>query len=325
MQLYPFLFRHVYRDYLWGGGRIAERYGRDDAPACCAESWEISPHPDGPSVVANGPLAGRGLQELCDEYGEALLGSACEGTRFPLLFKIIDAKQKLSVQVHPSEETAEAVEGEPKTEMWYLLDADKGASIYCGLRDCPGPRTLRDALAEHHVPDLLVAHSSEVGCAMFVPGGTVHAIGDGNLIYEVQQNSNTTYRVYDWDRVGADGKSRALHVEKAVAVIQWRAPKLGFLKPVDMAAGAPENRRRRILRSDFFELNETMLRGREPVKMDGLSFHALFVEEGTARLVWGEGESLELPKGTSCLVPAAVGAYALEPVGGEAKVLTTNV
>ncbi len=325
MPLYPLLFRHVYRDYLWGGSRIAERFGRADAPERCAESWEISPHPDGPSVVANGPLAGRDLQSLCDEFGEALLGSACEGTRFPLLIKLIDARQKLSVQVHPSEETAEAVGGEPKTEMWYLLDADPGAKIYCGLRDCPGPRTLRDALAAHRAPELLVEHPSRVGCAMFVPGGTVHAIGEGNLIYEVQQNSNTTYRVYDWDRVGPDGRARELHVDKAVAVIQWRAPKLGFLRPEAAAAAGPGNVRRQILRSDFFELHETTLRGREPVALDGLTFHALFVKEGTVRLVRDGGEPLELAAGVSCLVPASLGAYALEPVGGEAKVLTTNV
>lgn len=325
MQLYPLLFRHVYRDYLWGGDRIARRFGRDDAPACCAESWEISPHPDGPSVVANGPWAGRDLQGLCDEFGEALLGSACEGTRFPLLFKLIDAKRRLSVQVHPSEETAEAVGGEPKTEMWYVLDADEGADIFCGLRDCPGPRTLRDALAERRVPDLLVAHRSEPGRAMYVPGGTVHAIGEGNLIYEVQQNSNTTYRVYDWDRVGPDGRARELHVEKAIAVIRWRAPELGFLRPDDLPAAAPRNTCHRILRSDFFELRGTLLREREPVSLDGLSFHALFVERGAARLLWDGGEPLLLPAGTSCLVPAGLGAYALEPVDGESHVLTTNV
>ena len=325
MQLYPLLFRHVYRDYLWGGNRIAERFGRTDAPERCAESWEISPHPDGPSIVANGPLAGRDLQSLCDECGEALLGTACEGTRFPLLFKLIDAREKLSVQVHPSEETAEAVGGEPKTEMWYLLGADPGASIYCGLRDCPGPRTLRDALTAHRVPDLLVEHPSQVGSAMFVPGGTVHAIGGGNLVYEVQQNSNTTYRVYDWDRVGPDGRLRELHVEKAMSVIQWRAPKLGFLRPEPMAAAGAGNTCRRILRSDFFELRETKLQGLEPVAMDGLSFHALFVAEGQAKLSWGDGESMELGLGVSCLVPASLGAYALEPVGGGARVLTTNV
>lgn len=325
MHLPPLLFRHVYRDYLWGGRRLAERFGRTDAPECCAESWEVSAHPDGPSVVANGPLAGRDLQSLCDEFGEALLGRACEGTRFPLLIKLIDARERLSVQVHPSEETAEAVGGEPKTEMWYLLDADAGASIYCGLRDCPGPRALRDALAAHRVPDLLVEHPSAVGRAMFVPGGTVHAIGAGNLVYEVQQSSNTTYRVYDWDRVGPDGRTRELHVEKAVSVIRWRAPATGFLRPVGEAAANPANRRSRVLRSDFFELDATDLRETEPVAMDGLSFHALFVERGTVRLAWDGGEPLALDFGTSCLVPACLGKYALEPVGGEARVLTTTL
>ena len=327
MPLYPLLFRHVYRDYLWGGSRIAERFGRTDAPERCAESWEISPHPDGPSVVANGPLAGRDLQSLCDEFGEALLGSACEGTRFPLLIKLIDARQKLSVQVHPSDETAASVGGEAKTEMWYILDADPGATIYCGLRDCPGPRTLRDALAAHRVPGLLLGHPSEVGSAMFVPGGTVHAIGEGNLIYEVQQNSNTTYRVFDWDRVDANGRSRELHIDKAMEVIDWRAPRPGFLRPVAESDTASGNRHSRVLRSDFFELRSTRLVAREEVALDGLTFHALFVGDGAARLSWdGMDAPLDLPLGTSCLVPASLGSYALEPAGdAEATVLTTTI
>ena len=327
MTLYPFLFRHVYRDYLWGGDRIARRFGRADAPARCAESWEISPHPDGPSIVANGPLAGRDLQSLADEFGEALLGSAVEGTRFPLLMKLIDAKQKLSVQVHPADDNAAVVGGEAKTEMWYVLDAEPGAKIYCGLRDCPGPRTLRDALAAHRVPGLLVAHDSEVGAAMFVPGGTVHAIGDGNLVYEVQQNSNTTYRVFDWDRVDAEGRSRELHVDKAVAVIDWRASQTGFLRPVAESDSAAGNRRERILRSDFFELHSTRLQAAEEVVLDGLTFHALFVLDGAARLSWpGMDSPIDLPLGTSCLVPASLGSYTLAPLGdAPATVLTTNV
>ena len=316
MRLYPLLFRHVYRDYLWGGDRIPRRFGRDDAPAVCAESWEISPHPDGPSIVANGPLAGRDLQSLSDEFGEALIGSAAEGTRFPLLIKLIDAKQKLSVQVHPSDETAASVGGEAKTEMWYILDADPGATIYCGLRDCPGPRTLRDALAAHRVPGLLLGHPS-----------TVHAIGEGNLIYEVQQNSNTTYRVFDWDRVDANGRSRALHIDKAMEVIDWRAPRPGFLRPVAESDAASGNRHSRVLRSDFFELRSTRLVAREEVALDGLTFHALFVADGAVRLSWdGMDAPLDLPLGTSCLVPASLGSYALEPAGDEgATVLTTTI
>lgn len=327
MRLHPLLFRHVYRDYLWGGDRIARRFGRADAPERCAESWEISSHPDGPGIVANGPLAGRDLQSLCDEFGPALLGSAAEGTRFPLLIKIIDAKQKLSVQVHPSDESAATVGGEAKTEMWYVLDADPGAAIYCGLRNCPGPRTLRDALAEHRVPDLLVAHGSEIGSAMFVPGGTVHAIGEGNLIFEIQQNSNTTYRVFDWDRVDSEGRSRELHVDKAVAVIDWRAPQPGFLRPVAESDSATGNRRARILRSDFFELRSTLLRVPEPVALDGTTFHALFVRDGAARLSWpGMEAPIDLPLGTSCLVPASLGSYTLAPLEeAPATILTTTI
>lgn len=326
MQLYPLLFRHVYRDYLWGGDRIARRFGRTDAPARCAESWEISPHPDGLSLVANGPLAGRDLPSLCEEAGPALLGTACEGSRFPLLFKLIDARARLSVQVHPSDANAAAVGGEPKTEMWYVLDADPGARIFCGLRDCPGPRTLRDAITAHRVPNLLVAHESMPGASMFVPGGTVHAIGEGNLIYEIQQNSNTTYRVYDWDRVDADGRARELHVEKAVAVIDWRAPASSFRRPSSEPDTPSGNHRRRLLRSDYFDLSLTELLREESVRMDGTSFHALFVRDGAACIAW-DGGTLELPAGTSCLVPASLGTYDLRPATADipATVLTTTL
>ena len=325
MRAHPLLFRPVYRDCLWGGDRIARRYARADAPARCGESWEISAHPDGPSVVANGPFAGRDLPSLCAEFGPALLGTACEGRRFPLLFKIIDAHQPLSIQVHPSEQSAAALGGEPKTEMWHVLDAEEGARLVCGLRDCPGPRTLRDAIAAHRVPELLLECAVRPGDSLFVPGGTLHALGAGILVYEVQQSSNTTYRVYDWDRVDADGRSRELHVDKAVAAIDWRAPAQSVRRPAAEPDSAAGNRRWRLLRTDYFDLRATEVRHEEPVRMDGGSFHALFVRDGAARIAWDGGE-LALPHGTSCLVPASLGAYALRPVGdAPATLLTTTL
>ncbi len=321
--LYPFLFRHVYRDYIWGGCRIPEKFGRTDAPERCAESWEISGHPDGVSVVANGPLAGTRLDDLCRTAGEALVGTAAEDpTRFPLLLKLIDAKTKLSVQVHPSEETAEEVGGEPKTEMWYVLDAEPGSFMYCGLRDCHGPRAIRDALAAREMPSLLAAHPSKPGSSLFVPGGPVHAIGDGNLVFEVQQSSNTTYRLYDWDRVGADGRTRELHVEKALKVIDFRAPALGFIDPVEEGGANP---RSRVLRTDFFRLEKTRLLAPETVALDGLSFHALFVLSGAARVSGTGFEPVDLPLGTSCLVPAALGSYSLDPAAENTEILTTSI
>ena len=218
----PLLFRPVYKDYIWGGDRIPAAYSRGDAPGRCAESWEIAAHPDGDSVVAHGPFAGRTLSALTAEYGAALTGTrAPDPTRFPLLFKLIDAREKLSVQVHPSDATAGLTGGEPKTEMWYVLDRTGGATLYAGLRDGVTPAALRAALADGTAKHCLTEHPATPGQAIFIPGGLVHAIGDGCLIYEVQQNSNTTYRLYDWDRVGADGTPRALHVGQSFKVIDW--------------------------------------------------------------------------------------------------------
>lgn len=169
---------------------------------------------------------------------------------------------------------------------------------------------------------------SVAGRSLYTPGGLVHAIGEGNLILEVQQNSNTTYRVFDWDRVGPDGRARDLHVQQAMEVIDWRAPALGLLAPVPMSGPVPANRHLRLLRCDYFELASLQLAEPEEIVLDGTTFHALFVADGAVRVEWGtSGEALDLPRGRSCLVPAALGRYRLSPADGTggARVLTTSL
>ena len=325
MTLYPLTFAPIYRDYLWGGTKIAKRFQRSDVPQCCAESWEVSGHKEGVSVVEHGAWKGQTLADICAREGTAVLGDACESKQFPLLIKLIDAKERLSVQVHPNDESAERYGGEAKTEMWYVLDAEPGAKICAGLRKgVVGPRQFHDATVEKHVDRLLRVIPSEPGKSIYIPGGLVHAIGEGNLIFEVQQSSNTTYRVYDWDRVGPDGRPRDLHVRQAMEVIAWRAPEVEFLTPIPMKSSAPANRRIRFLRSDFFIVEAVMLKEAEAVTMDGLSFHVLFVEKGSVSLTW-EGGAIELPLGKSCLVPAKLGKYTLTPTGAEAKVVVVTV
>lgn len=325
--LYPLLFKPVYRDYLWGGDRIAQRFGRKDAPACCAESWEISAHPEGMSVVENGPLAGTDLAALCKEHGTRVMGSACESDRFPLLIKLIDARARLSVQVHPNEDAARRYGGEAKTEMWHVLEAAPEAVLFAGLQPGVGPRIFHDAVVDKGVAALLRPVPSVAGKSLYTPGGMVHAIGEGNLLLEVQQSSNTTYRLYDWDRVGADGRARELHVQKAMEVIDWKAPAMGLLSPVPLPGPVSANRHTRLLRSDYFELCSVRLAEPERVSMDGTSFHALFVAEGSVRVgEEGSPEAVELPCGRSCLVPACNGSYVLAPLDGtEARVLTTTL
>lgn len=320
---YPLLFKPLYRDYLWGGTRIASQFSREDTPSPCAESWEVSAHPDGMGIVENGELAGQSLEALCTKYGKTLLGTHCVDNRFPLLVKIIDAKTRLSLQVHPDEVSAERYGGEAKTEMWHILDAPKDAFVCAGLKAGVGPRILHDALIDKTVPSLLRTLNVVPGKSVFIPGGLVHAIGEGCLILEVQQNSNTTYRVYDWDRVGADGRPRTLHMRQALEVIDWHAVELDLMTPIPMKAAAAANKRDRLLRCDYFTMEKITLSEPEPVKPDGASFRVIFASEGSVELLW-DGGKLALPHGRSCLVPASMPPYTINPRDSSATILTVE-
>ena len=316
----PLLFKPVYKSYIWGGTRIAEKYGRAGTPAVCAESWEVSGHPDGESVVAEGPHAGQTLAALVTKFGAALVGTkAPDPKKFPLLFKLIDAKDRLSVQVHPSNASAPLTGGAPKTEMWYVLGSRPGACLYAGLDGDADEASLRKAIAAGRADALLNRYQVGPGEAFYIPGGLVHAIGAGCLIYEIQQSSNTTYRLYDWNRKGADGKGRPLHVEEAMKTIDWDLP-----APKARHAGACGVSDASVVTCRFFCLRRIQLREVRQVPLDGTTFHVLFTESGAAR-VTANGESVTLKAGTSCLVPAAAGAYTLEPVNGNAIVLRTTL
>ena len=204
MPLYPFVFEPVYRDYVWGGQRLRQKYGRTISRA--AESWEICCRKEGMSVVSNGRLKGKTLQELVDLFGEELLGKGRFFKQFPLLIKVIDAKESLSVQVHPNEESPL---GEPKSECWILLEE---GPLYIGLKRPISPEEFF-----HSPQDFLQKIDAKIGDAFFIPGGEVHAIGAGCMVFEVQQNSDTTFRIYDWGRI-----HRTLHLEEARQCIQWQ-------------------------------------------------------------------------------------------------------
>ena len=173
------------------------------------------------SVVTNGPLAGLTLHELVQRFGPALLGRDAGAKAFPLIIKILDARDRLSVQVHPGEETAQQQGGDPKTEMWYVLEADPGAGVFAGWQPGVDPAGLMRALESKSLGSMLRFVPVSAGQVIFVPAGRVHAIDAGCLLFEVQQRSNTTYRLYDWDRAGPDGCPRALHIEQALRAIRW--------------------------------------------------------------------------------------------------------
>ncbi len=313
-KLYPLRFSPVYKDYLWGGTRIPKVFNRDVPEGIYAESWEISTHPDGATPIANGPLAGKTLSDLLPEQKAGLLGTHVKGDDFPLLIKLIDARDKLSVQVHPNDGNAEAVDGQPKTEMWYFLEGDPDAQIYCGLKPGIGKTEFLQAMEDKTFADILQSIPARSGEAVFVPGGRVHAIGAGCLVLEIQQNSNTTYRLYDWDRVGTDGKGRELHIDKALQVIDWENN------------GDPhcEVRGTTIESCEYFQLDRYELTEEAAFPSLGKSFQALFVAEGEGTVRWADGEDT-LRFGESWLIPAGLGDYEVIPAGDSLTLLCVTV
>ncbi|VGO20005.1 type I phosphomannose isomerase catalytic subunit [Pontiella sulfatireligans] len=318
-QLYPMTFSPVYKDYPWGGSRIPKTYNRGMPDGIYAESWEISDHDDGMSVVANGELAGKTIRELLQASPQEIMGTAVEGTKFPLLIKLIDAKQKLSVQVHPNDETAAEFGGEAKTEMWYML-GDNAAQVYCGLNDGVTRESFRQSIEDGTSGDAMRPVPVVKGNAVFVRGGSVHAIDEDCFILEIQQNSNTTYRIYDWGRMGNDGQPRELHIEQAINVINWEDRDSPLVEPVTQV-DTDSFQCSEVLACEYFRLEKLSFNAPLEVPMNGKTFHALFVSEGEATVSWGE-DALTAPAGTSILVPAALPAYTLN---GKATVLRTTI
>lgn len=307
----PLAFSHTYTSAIWGGGAIRSRFDRPDTPDICAESWEISGHPAGMSVVKGGPCDGRTLASLVEEFGADLVGAkASDPNRFPLLIKLIDANRSLSVQVHPNETTAPLTGGEPKTEAWVVLGAAPGAALYAGT----SPGVTFDAfryaaLGGDAIVTTLARHDVREGDAFFIPGGVVHAIDAGCLIYEVQQSSDTTYRIYDWGRVGPDGKPRQLHLEKALASVDRAMPQVRAVRAHDEIHKGAIATWRTYVSSPFFTIRElTFDSSVACIDLDGSTFMALFALEGGAT-VECRGGVVGISKGESVLVPASAGTF----------------
>ena len=326
--LYPLRFHPVYKDYLWGGRRFESLRGPIDVPGILAESWEVSCHPNGPSVIANGPLAGLSLPEAVERFGAELVGDRLPEKdlhKFPLLAKFIDAADRLSVQVHPDDDYARTHEaGEyGKNEMWYVVDADPGARLTVGVVPGTTRAAFAEAVVQGRCESLLQSVEVKPGDVVDIPAGLVHAIGRGILIYEVQQNSDTTYRVFDFDRVDAQGRKRPLHIEKALEVIDFDGAGRPPLCPG--VAEMPEDGRvqsgvsRRVLVTNrYFTVEElTIARGTVTgLQADGGRFRILTAIDGDGlvhyRSASGFPSSMPFRRGESLLVPATLGAYRLE-------------
>lgn len=291
-----------YKDYLWGGEKLKTDYGKQTDKTPCAESWELSLNPHGLTKVEDG-------KTLAEVLTPEKTGKNCEKFEFfPVLIKFIDAKQNLSVQVHPSDDYALKYENSyGKTESWYIVDAEEGAGIYCGFKRDTNKEEFLQSLASGEVENLLNFIPVKKGDCYFIPSGTVHAIGAGCLILEIQQNSDLTYRVYDYNRRGADGKLRELHVDKAVKVINFNK-----YEPKLFASG--ENPRV-ITECDYFRSRELVLNGGFTEK-NANSFTCVTVTDGS-----GEINGEKFVKGDSFFVCADT-EYTLKGTG---KVILTCV
>ena len=244
MNLQPVKLIPALKDYLWGGTKLKTVYHKQSDLDTVAESWELSTHPDGQSVVASGMYTGRTLEEYIQENGCEILGSrAMKFDHFPILIKLIDARDNLSIQVHPSDAYALTHEGEyGRTEMWYILDCEEGASLYYGLKTAITQQELRQRIKDNTLLCVLNRVPVHKGDVFFIEAGTIHAIGKGITICEIQQNSNTTYRVYDYDRRDKNGCPRPLHIEQAIAVSSLRpAPKTGYIPAAPQIKQPPAN------------------------------------------------------------------------------------
>ena len=241
--MYPLRFEPLLKQYLWGGRRLGTVLNKpigdgDDY----AESWEVVDHESGQSVVCNGELAGKTLKELLVEHGPELLGRHHPVDRFPLLFKFLDANRQLSVQVHPDDAGAARLSPPDlgKTEAWVIMSAEPGSYIYAGLKRGFDRPALEREVARQTTELCLHKVHPQAGDCIFIPAGTVHAIGPGLVVAEIQQASNTTFRLFDWNRVGKDGQSRELHIEQALDAIDYGRGPVDPRKPVQLEAGCEQ-------------------------------------------------------------------------------------
>lgn len=302
--LYPLLFEPYLRPMPWGGRRLEHWLGRSFEPGCrIGEAWLLSDHPLHTSRVIDGPLAGASLRQLMEHRSQELLGRKLP--RFPLLIKLLDARENLSVQVHPDDASAARwAPGEGgKTEAWLILESDPQAAIYLGLKPGFDKTSLAHELAVGTASLCLNRYEPQPGQCYFVPAGTIHALGGGLVVLEVQQTSNATFRLYDWGRVDDQGKPRALHLEAGLACLQER-PDVGGLQVPSTANGASE----RLVACNYFKMNRIHLNQRKslagPCILVGL--------EGEARVLH-RGHQVVLKRGGTLLVPASIGVGELEP------------
>lgn len=314
----PMKMQPCYKEYLWGGTRLRREFGKTDAPALTAESWELAGHPDGSSRVAEGSLAGKTLADLDRKN---FWGTQCPEEDFPILVKLIDAQKNLSVQVHPSERTALAEQGEQgKAEMWYVVDSAPQSFIYFGFSEKVTREEFLSRARDGSICQVLNRVPVARGDVFYILPGTIHAIGAGIVIAEIQQSSNTTFRVYDYGRTGPDGQPRHLHLERAAEVLSYE-PIVPQECKANSGVSFPEFTMAEMFSCCYFRAYRLDIRRSVELRCNGRSFqHVLCVEGGGT--IRSEAGAYPVECGDSYFMPAALGKYTIE---GRCRVLLSRL
>ena len=318
MKKYPLKLSYIAKSAIWGGNTLRDKWGKLTSGENIAETWELSVREKEMALIENGEAKGMTLAEYFSESGyHSVCPDFKEGDRFPLLVKLIDAAAPLSVQVHPDNTYAKAVENDSgKTEMWYILDAREGAELIYGLRDGVTSEDYADAVADGKIESAMNYVKVKAGDCFFIPAGMVHAIGEGILIAEIQQNSDLTYRVYDYDRVGADGKKRELHTSKALDVVrpftEEEVRALRYSEGYDEAL---------LVNNEYFKVWELNVCDSICLSVDKQSFTSLLCVDGDGSIVF-ENEEYPIKKGDSYFCPAGMGKLTIK---GKIKLICSEI
>ncbi len=315
--MYILKLNPVFKDYLWGGTKLRDEYGFESKLNKLAEGWMLSCHKDGENTISNGKYEGKTLTEFVKENPDSLGENGKKFEYFPILIKLIDAKNDLSVQVHPDNEYAMRVENEyGKTECWYILDCDDDSELIYGFKREISSDEFKERIADNTFLETVNKVKVKKGDLFFIEAGTLHAIGKGILLAEIQQNSNTTYRVYDYGRLGADGKPRELHVEKAIDVTKCTPPTRST-NPEGKLIVEKGYSSQILTKCDLFNVKKVSVTNRFISIADNKSFVSVLVTDGE-----GEIDNIEIKKGDSLFIPANYGDFT---VSGNVEIIITRV
>ncbi|MGX7668137.1 type I phosphomannose isomerase catalytic subunit [Flavobacterium pedocola] len=301
-ELYPLVFKPILKDRIWGGTKLKSLLNKDIPTTTTGESWEISTVPGDASIVANGVFEGTSINELVSKDPAAVLGKQVYekyGVEFPLLFKFLDAREDLSIQLHPNDELAKKRHNSfGKTEMWYVIQADLDSKIIVGFKEKSSPDEYLINLENKTLPKILKEIPVKQGDVFFLETGTIHAIGAGIVIAEIQQTSDITYRIYDWDRVDAEGNSRELHIDLALEAITYDVvnAKRRYSNAINVSNPA--------VHCDYFTTNVLPLDGKAQFRKNGDSFTVFVCAEGEFSVVTGSGSEYSFRQGDTILMPA---------------------